>query len=144
MNNQVLVALSFILVLVSVGCSTTATQTDLSIDVLHFPKISEGHERIAILGSSKGRVELIDNCIVFNRGYDKPILLWDNQTGVQKVGSSIVITHPQFSTLKVGQRATIKGTLANGFYDPDLDQIPLEPTTKHTCEPTGYLEIYEW
>lgn len=144
MNRWVLVSLIFLSAVLLTGCSTTTTQTDLSIDDLHFPKIAEGHDRIVILGSGKGRLELMDNCIVFNRKYDKPILLWDSQTDVKKVGNSIVITHPRFPALKVGQKVTISGTGANGFYDPVLDKIPLEPTTVHTCEPTGYLEVFEW
>lgn len=144
MIKRVLISLSFISTSILAGCSTTAIQTDLGIDDLHFPKIADGHDRVVVLGTGKGRLELMDNCIVFNRGYNKPILIWDHQTDVQKVGGSIVITHPRFATLKVGQKVTISGTGAHGYYDPDIDRIPLEPTAEHACKPTGYLEIFEW
>ena len=140
MNRCGLMMLLFIPVFIFSGCNTT--KTDLSVNDLHFPQIADGYDRVILLGSVKGRLELMNNCIVLNAGDFKPILLWDSETVVEKAGGVIVISHPRFSTLKVGQKVAISGTHANGYYAPN--ELPLEPTPVNTCEPTGYLEVYEW
>lgn len=148
MNKWVLIWLSFMSVFILAGCSTTATQTDLSIADLHFPERDGVYDRVAFGGSAKGRIELLDNCIVLNDGYSKNILIWDKQTDVQKVGGTIVITHPQFSTLKLGQKVEISGSGVSGWYDPygpkGYKELPLKQTPVYTCKPNGYLWVFEW
>ena len=148
MNKRIFTSLSFISTFILAGCSTTGTQTDLNIADLHFPERNGVYDRVAFGGTTKGRLELLDNCIVLNTGYNKPILIWDSKTDVQKEGGTIVITHPQFSTLKLGQKVEFSGSGVSGWYDPygpkGNDELPLEPTPVFKCKPTGYLWIFEW